>query len=369
MFIDAIDIFYVAHPLVIPWRTAYGSDADVHAVLVRLRSGDLTAWAESSPLREPTYSPEFAGGVYALVSELMAPRLLGREVGSAPELLERLADYKGNPFAKSALEMAWWALESARLGLPLYRLLGGTSPEVAVGADFGITDTYDELLLKIQGAVDEGYPRIKLKVSRGHDLEMLRVVRRHFSDFTFHIDCNSGYTLDDLPMFRQIDQLGLAMIEQPLFHTDLHDHARLQAALETPICLDESCNSVRAARNAIEIGACRMMNIKPPRVGGLANAVAIHDLCREAGIPCWVGGMIESSIGAQICLALATLDNFTYPNDIFPTASLHAQELTSTPMVLSRAGHMAASERPGTPNEPLDEILRARTLRATHLEA
>ncbi|MBN1402426.1 MAG: o-succinylbenzoate synthase [Anaerolineae bacterium] len=369
MRIDAIDVYYVKHPLIEPWRTAYGEDSDVHAVLVRMRSGETSAWAESSPLYAPTYSPEFAGGVYLLVTEIMAPLIVGQEIDSAGDLLERLAPFKGNPFAKAALEMGWWTLQSALEGLPLYRLLGGARPEVAVGADFGITEDMDELLAKIQGAVDGGYGRVKLKVRPGHDLEMLRIVRRHFPDSTFHIDCNSGYTLDDVPLFQEIDKLGLAMIEQPLFHTDLHDHARLQAALETPVCLDESCSSVRAARIAIEIGACRYMNIKPGRVGGLQPSLEIHDLCREAGIPCWVGGMLESSIGARICLALATLDNFTYPNDIFPTEQFHTEELTTEPFDLSAPGQMTAPDLPGTPFPPRMERLSRRVLRTAHLEA
>jgi O-succinylbenzoate synthase len=159
------------------------------------------------------------------------------------------------------------------------------------------------------------------------------------------------------------------MIEQPLFHADVHDHAVLQSQLETPVCLDESCNSVRAARIAIEIGACRMMNIKPGRVGGLQASIEVHDMCQEAGIPCWVGGMIESSVGARVCLALATLDNFTYPNDIFPTTEFHTEELTGAPFELSGPAQMLALDEPGTVYPPLMEKLSRRIRHSTHIEA
>ena len=361
MFIDAIEIYHVAHPLISPWRTAYGEDAEAHAVMIKMCSGNHSAWAESAPLRAPTYSPEFAGGVYLLVKEFFAPLLVGREIPSARAVLGALDAFKGNPFAKAAVEMAWWSLRSSMDEIPLYRLLGGRRQEVEVGADFGIADSIAELLDNIQGAVDDGFRRVKLKVRPGWDLEMLRQVRGHFPDFTFHIDCNSGYTLADLPLFREIDKLGLAMIEQPLFHADVYEHAQLQAQLVTPICLDESCNSVTSARQAIELNACRYMNIKPGRVGGLQNALDIHDMCAQAGIPCWVGGMLESSVGARVCLALATLENFVYPNDIFPTNRLHRQEITNEPLDLSAPGRMQASDVPGTPLDPLVDELKART--------
>jgi len=362
MIIDSIEIYYVKHPLISPWRTAYGDDADIYSIMVRMDSGGYSGWSESTPFYAPTYSLEFALGAYHLVKEIFAPMLVGKEISSAPELLERLKMFKGNPFAKAAVEIAWWTLEAKIQGKPLHQLIGGKRDEVEVGADFGVTDSMDELLGQIQGAIDAGFKRVKLKFRPGWDLDMLREVRRHFPDFTFHIDCNSGYDLSDLPLFKEVDKFHLAMIEQPLFHTDLHDHAKLQAQLETPICLDESCNSVRAARIAIEIGACRYMNIKPGRVGGLQNALEIHNLCKDAGIPCWVGGMLESSVGAAICLALATLDNFVYPNDIFPSDRFYREEISEQKLELSGPGLMKVSDTPGIPYEPIPERLEERTI-------
>jgi len=368
MIIDSIEVYYVKHPLISPWRTAYGEDADIYSVMARMNSGRYSGWSESTPLYAPTYSPEFAAGVYCLVKEIFAPMLVGKEISSAKELLERLGMFKGNPFAKAAVETAWWTLEAKIQNKPLHQLLSGKRDEVEVGADFGVTDSMDELLRQIQGAIDAGFKRVKLKFRPGWDIDMLTEVRRHFPDFTFHIDCNSGYDLSDLPIFKEIDKFHLAMIEQPLFHTDLHDHAKLQSQIETPICLDESCNSVRAAQIAIDIGACRYMNIKPGRVGGLQNALDIHNLCKDAGIPCWVGGMLESSIGAGICLELATLDNFVYPNDIFPSDRFYREEISHKKLELSAPGRMKASDVPCTPFDPIPQRLEARTISKVLIE-
>jgi O-succinylbenzoate synthase len=203
---------------------------------------------------------------------------------------------------------------------------------VVAGADFGIQDSIEMLLGNIGQAVDAGFPRIKLKVARGWDLEMLRQVTSTFPDMTFHIDCNAGYTLDDLPFFRAIDDLGLAFIEQPLHYTDILDHAELAKRIATPICLDETIVDPRTAEQAIRIGACRYINIKPARVGGLQNALAIHDLARDAGIPVWIGGMLESSVGGAVCVELATLDNVTYPGDLFPSSRFYTRDLAAPPL-------------------------------------
>ena len=218
---------------------------------------------------------------------------------------------------------------------PLHRLLGGETREVVAGADFGIQDSIDMLLGNIQEAVDAGFPRVKLKVAKGWDLEVLRAVRDTFPDLTFHIDCNSGYTLDDLPFFKAIDGLGLAFIEQPLHHTDVLDHAELARKIETPICLDESIVSVKAAEQALRVGACKYINIKPGRSGGLTDSVAIHDLARDEGVPVWVGGMLESSLGSSLCVELATLPNFTYPGDLFPSSRFYVQDLCEPPVQIT----------------------------------
>lgn len=335
MRIDSLDVYYVTMPLIYPWRTAYGEDKDIHSVLIKAKSGEKTAWSETTPFFAPTYSPESAGSVFYNILEIFGPHIVGREYETPNDLNQRLNVFKGNPFAKAAIEMCWWALNSVITQTPLHRLLGGETREVSAGADFGIQDTIDMLMGKIQQAVDADFPRIKLKVARGWDLEMLQAIRATFPKTTFHIDCNSGYTLDDLPMFKAIDKLGLAFIEQPLHHTDVLDHAELAQKIETPICLDESITGVKSARDALRVKACKYINIKPGRIGGLSNAIEVHNLCADAGIPVWVGGMLESALGASFCIELATLPNFTYPGDLFPSANWYVEDLSSPPLELT----------------------------------
>ncbi len=357
MHIDRIDLYRVAMPLLTPWRTAYGEDAVIESVLVRMSSGETSGWGEASPLAAPTYSPEWAAGVFQVARDWLAPRLVGQDVSSGAELQQRLAFIKGNPFARAGLDLAWWDLHAQQHGQPLYRVLGGATPAVWVGADFGVQDTVDELVAKVGQAVAAGFRRVKLKFRPGWDLPMVRAVRQAFPDTVLHIDCNSGYRLDDALLFRQLDEFHLAMFEQPLAHDDLLDHAALQQQVRTPICLDESITSVYKARKALAIGAGRIINIKPGRVGGLTNAVAIHDLCRRQGIPCWVGGMLESAVGVAHCVALATLPGFTYPADIFPSHSYYRQDLGEPEIVLSGPSQVRALDRPGIGTIPNPERL------------
>ena len=361
MRIDKLDVYYVAMPLIYPWRTAYGVDYDIHSVLVKLTSPECEAWSESTCFFAPTYLNESAGSVFYHVSEVFGPHVVGREYDTAADLCARLDVFKGNSFAKAAVEIGWWTLQSRITHTPLHRLLGGQTREVVAGADFGIQDSYDMLLGNIQQAVDAGFPRIKLKVARGWDLEMLQIVTRTFPDMTFHIDCNSGYTLDDLPFFKAIDNMGLAFIEQPLNFADVLDHAELARQIDTPVCLDESIVNVRTAEQAIRIGACRYINIKPGRIGGLSNSLAVHDLARDAGIPVWIGGMLESAVGAAVCVELATLDNFTYPGDLFPSSRFYERDLAEPALEFS-SGHVFQPLTQGLP-VPNPELLAKQTLR------
>jgi O-succinylbenzoate synthase len=362
VFINRIDLYLVAMPLITPWRTAYGDDAVVQSVLVKMTSGDCAGWGETCPLATPTYSPEYASGVFDVIRNWLAPRLTGKEIDTGAQLQEMLGVVKGNYFAKGGLDLAWWDLYARRLGLPLYRVLGGTDATVTVGADFGIQDSIEILLEKIHGALTDGFRRVKLKFRPGWDVPMVQAVRREFPDTVVHIDCNSAYRLEDAPLFRALDDFGLAMIEQPLAHDDLVDHAALQEQIRTPICLDESLTSADKARKALALGACRYFNIKPGRVGGLTNALVIHDLCQQRGFPCWVGGMLESAVGVAHCIALATLPRFTYPADIFPSSRFYREDLADPPIVLSASSQVRAQEGPGIATAPDPSRLAAITV-------
>ncbi len=367
MKIDAIDVFHVEMPLVRPFRTAFGEETVVESVLVRMRCGAASGWGEASPLAAPAYSGEYAGGAFGVIIRFLAPLLLGQDIPSGAELQRRLAAFKANPFAKAALDHAWWDLDARIRRQPLWKTIGGRRDTVDVGADFGILAGIDELIRMVQAALEAGFKRIKLKYGPGWELEMVAAVRQAFPDATIHIDCNSAYTLDHLDMFKKLDEYDLAMIEQPLGHDDLIDHAALQRRIRTPICLDESITSPPKARKAIEIGACRWINVKPGRVGGLTHAVAIHDLCRDAQVPCWVGGMLESAVGGYHCLALATLENFKYPSDIFPSERFYEPDLAEPPILLSGPSQVTALPGAGCGAEPVQERLESQTIQKASL--
>ena len=351
MHIDRIDLFHVAMPLIYPWRTAYGEDAAIHSVLCRMDSGSVSGWGECAPLAAPCYSPEWGGGAFAVLKEWLAPAIIGHSISSGEELQRRLAHFKGNLFAKAALDTAWWSLQASASGKRLDLLLAEAAgrsarEEVAVGADFGVMDAIDDLVAAVGGAVEARFPRVKLKFRPGWDLPMLRAVRRAFPAQTFHIDCNSGYSLTDVPLFQQVDELALAMIEQPLAHDDVVDHAELARRIRTPVCLDESITSLRRAEQALALKSCRYVNIKPGRVGGLTVALQIHNACQRANIPCWVGSMLESAVGASHLVALAMLPNFTYPADIFPSSRFYHQDLADRPLELIRTSEGLPGVRP-----------------------
>jgi len=355
--IERIDVYRVDIPLLAPFRTAFADAHSFEAVVVRLQAKELVGWAESAPWHYPSYCPESTASVFLTIREFITPLVLGCRFESGDEIQSLLSRFKGNQFAKSAIDLAWWDMYAKSRNEPLWKTLGGKSPVVDVGADFGVMDSIDDLLKEIDAAVKAGMKRVKLKYKPGWDLNMIEAVRKTFPRLMCHVDCNSAYTLDALPMFKKLDKYGLAMIEQPLMHDDLIDHAELQKHLETPICLDESINSPAKARKAALIGACRFINIKTNRVGGMTNAVKVHDICMNAGIPCWVGGMIGSALETGYATALATLPNCRNPSDIFPSSRFYAKDLCEPEIVLSGTSQVTASDKPGIGVAPSAERL------------
>ena len=361
MKIDRVEVRHVTMPLLYPWRTASHEISAIDTLLIQITSGELDAWAESCPFGEPGYSPEYAGGAFAMLRDWLAPAVVGTDIDSGERIQERLSHFKGNYFAKAALDVAWWVLEARRAGRPLHAQLGGRHDRVEVGADFGVMDSYDHLVAAVDDAVGTGYRRVKLKFRPGWDIDMLKAVRSTFPDLTAHIDCNAAFRLTDIDLLRAVDRFELAMIEQPLQHDDLLDHAKLQAQIDTPVCLDESIVSVKSAEHALELGSCRYINVKPGRVGGLSVAKSIHDLCRDSGIGCWVGGMLESGVGAAVCVALATLESFNYPADIFPSRRFYAEDLAEPEVAFETSSdggcYAVASEDSGIAPAPKPDLL------------
>ncbi|HYE08227.1 MAG TPA: o-succinylbenzoate synthase [Planctomycetota bacterium] len=353
MRIDAVEIHHLRLPLRDGFEISSGRLTAISTILVRLRSGEHEGWGEAPPWDEPIYGAETAETAFHVLRDVIAPRVIGRSFATPEELAALLASWRGNNFAKAALETAWWVLRARMLGVPLHRLLGGdgTKP-IDCGVSLGIEATHDLLLDNVARSLDEGYQRVKVKVKHGWDVDVLAKIRRKHPDIALQVDANSHYTLADVDHLRRFDDFGLVQIEQPLAWDDLVDHAELQRRIRTPICLDESIHSVDDARKAIALGSCRMINIKLTRVGGLHEAKLIHDLCARHDVPCWVGGMLESAIGEAICMEFATLPNIRMPSDIFPSAHFYDDDTTSPLPTMSARGTFMPSTRPGIAYDP-----------------
>ena len=312
-----------------------GARQDRIILLLALHGGGEVGWGECVAAEDPSYSYETHETAWHVLTEFLLPPVMGMEIARAPDVLAPTSWVRGHRMAKAALEMAAWDLLARLSGRPLPEELGSAVRPVAVGVSVGLQPTDEALLEKVGGYVAEGYQRVKIKIKPGRDVEMLTRVRERFPETPLMADANSAYTLEDADRLRELDALGLTMIEQPLAVGDLRDHARLQQRIETPICLDESIESLEDAEWAIELDACRIVNIKPGRVGGLASAVAIHDLCRSRGIPVWCGGMLESGIGRAHNVSLATLPGFTLPGDISASRRYWERDLVSPEFELS----------------------------------
>jgi len=295
--------------------------------LVAVFSEGLVGWGECVAHSDPGYSYETIDTAWHVLSDFLIPPVLGQEVNSPQEVTASFSWVRGHPMAKASLENAIWDLLAQARGLPLSEMLGGQRDRVEVGVSIGIQPTLAGLLERVDQFIGKGYRRIKMKIEPGWELEPLTEVRKRHPTIKLMADANSAFNLDYVPLFQQMDELGLLMIEQPLHYDDIADHAKLQAQINTPICLDESIHSPLHARWAIEIKACRIINMKVGRVGGLSNAVTIHDTCVEAGVPLWCGGMLETGVGRATNLHLATLPNFLLPGDISATERYYAEDI------------------------------------------
>ena len=365
--IDRIELRIVRLPLVRPFQTSSSRKAHLDHILVRVEGADLEGWGECASPSDPYYCPETTGTCWQILEDFLAAAVLGRDWSTIEELTALYRPVKGNRFAKAGLEMACWDALARSSGIPLHRMLGGTRPKIFSGVSLGIESSVDVLFEQIGRYLDEGYRRIKLKIAPGWDVEVVRKVRERYPEILLQVDANSAYTLDDLPTLRALDDFDLLLIEQPLAHDDIIDHVRLQAALKTPICLDESIHSAEDARKAIEIGACRIINIKVSRVGGLLEAKRVHDVCQARSIPVWCGGMHEFGIGRAANVAIASLPGFTLPGDVSGSDKYYAEDIVDPPILADR-GAIAMFEVPGLGVEPILDRIEARTLRRQSIE-
>ena len=358
MIVREVHLYHVRMPLLEPWVTAYGSQDNIESLFVNLKFDSGDGWGECAPAPLPLYNSEYTKGAFAAAHDVFAAQIVGKEISSADQLQSLFREFKGHEFTRSAFDSAWWDAHALECGKPLWSLIGGVNQTVAVGADIPVLSSTSALINRVAEAIDHGFPRVKLKFNRSCTIEMIERVRSNFPDLVMHIDCNSGFTLDDIEMFRALDKLELKMIEQPLAYDDLVNHAALQQQIKTPICLDESITSLSRAAKAIRIKACQWINIKTSRVGGLTNAIAIHDFCKNQGVPVWVGGMLESAVGQGPSLALATKDNVAYPSDIFPSKRFFDEDFSTPEITLLRKGKIAAPARPGSGFTPKLDFLQ-----------
>jgi len=335
MRIDTIELRRVFLPYVAPFETSGWREEGSHAIISRIEAEGITAWGESPVGENPFYNEENGKTALSILQDYLAPILLQTDLASPWETTPAFAKVRGNRMAKCALEFTVWDLFARREGRSLASLLGGTRDRVAVGVSVGIQKDIDTLLTVVGNYLQDGYRRIKLKIKPGWDVEPTRAVRERWPDLLLQVDANSIYRLSDGPHLAELDQFNLLLIEQPLGHDDIFDHAKLKRQLKSPLCLDESIVSPEHARWAIELGACDIINIKPSRIGGLGDAIRIHDLAQAAGMAVWHGGMLETGIGRAVNVALASLPNFTLPGDISANDRYFKRDIVKNPFTLN----------------------------------
>jgi O-succinylbenzoate synthase len=346
--IQTIELREIRLPLVHFFETSFGRTTRRRIVLARVIDRDgAEGWGECTAGEGPFYSDEWTESCWSTLQTFLAPMILGQRVERAADIFSLMKLVRGHRMAKATLETACWDLEAKRASVPLWKHLGGARAEIPCGVSIGIQDSTSALLEKIEREISAGYQRIKIKIKPGWDLRILEQVRARFPRVPLMADANSAYTLEDVPLLRAMDEFRLMMIEQPLAHDDILDHAELQRQIRTPVCLDESIHSHADARHAITTGACRIINVKLGRVGGHTEAGRVEQVCRAKGIPVWCGGMLESGIGRAHNIAMSTLEGFTLPGDVSASARYWDEDIIEPPVTVTARGTIIAPDAPG----------------------
>jgi len=347
MRIERIELRYIKIPLRHHFETSFGRAWGRDTILVTVWADGVEGWGESPVEDGPWYSPETVETAWHVQRDFLVPLLLGQQVDAAADAFERMARVRGHTMAKAGLEEALWDVEARQKGVSVAWLLGGVRPRIESGVSVGIQDTLDELLERVEGFLAQGYRRIKVKIKPGWDVEVVRALRQRWPAVPLMVDANSAYTLADAERLAALDEFGLLMIEQPLAYDDIYEHSLLQRQLKTPLCLDESIHTPAHARAALELGSCRIINIKPGRVGGLAQARRIHDLCRERGVPVWCGGLLEVGVGRAHNVAIASLPGYTLPGDVSASDRYFERDVVEPPFRLNADGTIDVPQGPG----------------------
>ena len=370
MRIDRLELRLLKLPLVHFFETSFGRVYDKEFVLVRVDDDGASGYGECVADRDPFYSSETNDAAWSIITEFIVPRVLGVDFAHPREVFPALKAIRGHNRAKAAVEMAAWDLYARQHGEPLSTTLGGARDRIASGVSIGIQDSIPQLLDKVATELDAGYRRIKIKVkpSPPWDVEPVVAIRKHFGAIPLMVDANGAYTIADIDRLRALDGFDLMMIEQPLDYDDIVDHAALQGALKTPVCLDESIKSVNAAREALSLQACRIINIKPGRMGGFAESIRLHDVCAAHEVPVWHGGMLESGIGRAANIHLSTLSNFTLPGDVAASKRYFVPDLIDPPIEVARDGTIGVPTGSGLGVRIDHDRVEAATVRRESIE-
>lgn len=368
MKIDRLDIRLLRLPLAHFFETSFGRVHDRTFLLLRVEGEGQVGWGEAVAEAHPYYSSETTETTWHIITEFLAQRVVGQTFEHPREIFPAMARVRGHNMAKAGIEMAAWDLYARIQGKPLSAVLGGTRDRIASGVSIGIQDSLDQLVAKVEKELAAGYKRIKIKIKRGWDINAVEAVRAKYPDILLMVDANAAYSAGDGAHLAKLDPFKLMMIEQPLEYDDVMDHVQLQKEIATPICLDESIHTVRIARDAIEARACKIINVKPGRVGGHGESIKLHDLCQAHGIPVWHGGMLESGIGRAHNIHLASLPNFTLPGDIAASKRYYVPDLIEPGIEVSPDGTIPVPTGPGIGVHIVEERVQAATVRQITLD-
>jgi len=369
MKIESLTLHHISMPLVAPFETSFGREMDRQCVLITLRADGLTGYGECVATRDPGYNYETTGTAWHILQDFVAPLILGKDLLDAEDFQNRVAGIRGHHLAKAGMEMALWDLLGKQQGKSLKQMFEGTRAQVEVGVSVGIQDSAEALLRTVESYLEKGYRRVKIKIKPGRELKETLTIRRSYPDLRLQVDANSAYTLETAGALQPLDDLDLLLIEQPLYEDDIWDHRKLQAEFKTPICLDESIVSPRHARYALEMEACKIINIKPARVAGLSQGIAIHDYCRRQNVPVWCGGMLETGVGRASNLAIASLPGFVLPADISASDRYYERDITNERFVLNADSTIDVPNGHGLGITIDEEALKQFTLSETTLKA
>jgi o-succinylbenzoate synthase len=367
--IEAITLREVRMPLVHFFETSFGRTTERRILLLTIHTDGPEGWGECVAGEDPFYSEESVDTAWYATERYLAPALLGKKIERGADVPSLFARVRGHRMAKGAAENALWDAEAQLRQLPLWKLLGGTQKEIACGVSIGIQNSHEQLLEKIETELNAGYRRIKVKCKPGWDTDVFAKIRARWPEIVLSCDANSAYTLEQIEHLKTFDAFNLLMIEQPLWHDDFYFHARLQKQLKTSICLDEAIHGWRDAQAAIELAACRIINIKVGRVGGLSEAVAVHNVAHRSRIPVWCGGMLETGIGRSHNIALSTLANFTLPGDVSASKRYWKEDIIEPAVEVSSQGFIKVPEAAGRGFKVRTDLIEKLTVRKQVLRA